>query len=129
MTKPARAFATAADRARDVIAILRRYRMPVSTEALLQAAIAEVLTREAVTFQRETVLSARDRPDFLLPPGLAIEVKIKGPVSAVLRQLERYAEHDRVGAVLLVTTRPDHIVPAEINGKPILCVCIGSAFL
>lgn len=103
--------------------------MAQTTERDLQAAIAEVLTRNGIAFEREVSLSARDRPDFMLDPGLALEVKVKGPVSEVIRQLSRYVESPRVSAVLLVTTRATHIVPDTIEGKTIITICIGGAFL
>lgn len=69
--------------------------------------------------QREVVLTARDRPDFMVGP-LAIELKVKGSPADVARQLMRYAEHPSVGAILLVTTRSSHrAMPAQMCGKPV----------
>lgn len=117
-------------RAQDLAALLRAHRMPQATERQLQDAIAKVLARSAVAFSREHRLSTTERPDFFVAPGVCVEVKVGGPSSEVLRQLARYAEHDVVEELLLVTTRRTHdVMPAEVCGKPLTTVCVGSAFL
>lgn len=59
--------------------------------------------------------------------GIAIEVKVKGQVAEVLRQLRRYANHERIQGLVLVTTRRLHAasMPAEMNGKPLAVAMIG----
>jgi hypothetical protein len=109
--------------------VLQGYRMAQSTERELQGAIEEALRIEGFDFQREPKLTAHDRPDFLVVPGVAVEVKIMGPVAAVRRQIARYAEIEGVEVVLLVTTHRDHVVPETLEGKPVLSVYVGSAFL
>lgn len=116
-------------RAHEVIEVLRGYKLAQGTEKDLQAAIAKVLFDEGFSFEREARLSAEDRPDFLVLPGVAIEVKIKGPIAAILRQLARYAMHQAVRVVLFVTTCRDHVAPEVLEGKPVLTVYVGSAFL
>jgi hypothetical protein len=96
-----------------------------SEEKYLQDGLQVIFQREAVVFWREHNLSFRDRPDFFLPfSGIAIEVKVNGATSAVLRQLERYATHDEVKAILLITTRLRHQMPEQLNGKPVAVVTI-----
>ncbi len=103
-------------------------RLTSPNEAGLQRAIAELLDSGGYTFEREVVLSPRDRLDFLVMEpeqqrGAAIETKIDGGVSALLRQLSRYTEHDRVTALIVVTTRSRHTnLPSTLGGKPLLCV-------
>lgn len=116
--------------ARDVMDTLRRFRMAQTTERELQNAIETVLQQEGFDFEREAELGPQDRPDFLLADGVALEVKVLGTPSSVERQLRRYAEHASVHAVLLVTTRYNHRPPAELEGKPVLTLCVGGgAFL
>jgi hypothetical protein len=61
------------------------------------------------------VLGPRDRPDFLIDGRIVVECK--GPrhrEGAVLRQLDRYAAHERVEWIVLATARamrmPDEFV-------------------
>lgn len=114
--------------AREVVETLDDYRLAQNNEAELQGAIEKVLREEGFLFEREARLSARDRPDFLVAPGVALEVKVNGSVPEVERQLKRYAESARVAVLLLVTTRGQHLMPAALEGKPVLTLFVGSAF-
>ena len=57
---------------------------------------------------------------------IAMEIKIKGATADVRRQLWRYAEHEAVRAILLVTTRSLQAaqIPEEMNGKPVRVLCL-----
>lgn len=83
---------------------IAEHRYTVNNEAELQAAIADVLDAAG---QREHRLTDTERPDFLID-GIAIECKVAGTQIAALRQCQRYARHDDVQAVLLVTTKAAH---------------------
>lgn len=72
---------------------------------------------------REHHLGRADRPDFFLRDlGIAVEVKVAGSRMEVVRQLQRYALHDEVRGVVLVTTRTCHEMPADLCGKPVAVV-------
>lgn len=90
-------------------------------ESELQENIAGLLTSHKVAFQREHSLSANDRIDFLVSGGLGIEVKIGGRRADLLRQVYRYAEHEAIAELLVVTSLTRHIAgaPAAIRGKPV----------
>ncbi len=93
------------------------------TERDLQSAVADRLC-ERFEVSREKALSRRDRPDFLVAGtgfDVAVEVKVKGPRNAVLRQLGRYAAHGEVGAVVLASARRTLLagIPSMIHGKPV----------
>ena len=64
------------------------------------------------------------RLDFFLD-GLAIEVKIDGSLSALTRQVHRYAQHSAVTGIIVVTSLPrlKHL-PDAINGKPVRFVVV-----
>jgi hypothetical protein len=114
--------------AAEVTSILRRSRLLVSSEAALQASIAAALTAAGVDHQAEARLSAGSRIDFLTPAGVGIEAKVKYPRRAIYRQLERYAGHEAITALVLVTGTSLGLPPA-INGKPVFFVSIGRAAL
>jgi hypothetical protein len=120
-----------------------------STEDELQRGLAIVFTAEEMAFERERRLTPQDRADFILwegekvgpveevPPAavpmprwLALEVKVDGSLSAVTRQLHRYAQHPQVDALLLVTTRAQHLrLHGEtMNGKPVRVHVVRNAF-
>lgn len=83
----------------------------------LQDALAAVLPHS-----QEYALSPEDRVDFYLD-GEAVEVKISGSRSQVLRQLFRYAQHDKVTSLILVTTRMAHRnLPPSIHNKPLTII-------
>jgi hypothetical protein len=94
----------------------RRFR--VQRELALQDAIDAVLVEEGIAFEREHELSKRDRPDFWVAP-IAVEVKVDGSFAEVLRQLHRYAQHESVEGILLVTSRAQHTagLPETLTGR------------
>jgi hypothetical protein len=109
-----------ADELDDVLEHLRAFRFDASTEDTFQLAVARALQLRGAAFEREVRLSARDRIDFLLGGGIGLELKINGAPSEVTRQLLRYAESDRISALVLVTTRALHrAMPAVLLGKPL----------
>ncbi|HKY40665.1 MAG TPA: hypothetical protein VJN18_32240 [Polyangiaceae bacterium] len=105
--------------AADLAAILRRYRLPVSNEAEMQGAVEKALQREAVPYRRE-VVQGGDRIDFVVA-RVGIELKVKGSVATVTRQLFRYARWEDLNELLVVTSVGQHLgLPRSLNGKPIV---------
>lgn len=99
---------------------LRSLRLPFTSEQVLQDAVWNELQTLGVDCQREHRFNATDRVDFFTAEGLAIELKIDGTRNTVLRQLIRYAEHDSVKALLLLTTCSRHLgMPSTLQGKPL----------
>lgn len=93
----------------------------------LHNAVAYALTFANIFHVLEYELSKRDRVDFFLPSmGLAIECKVDGGTAEVVRQLDRYASHDVVRALLLVTTRMRHGVqiPSTLRDKTVTTVVL-----
>lgn len=70
--------------------------------------------------------SAHDRPDFMVG-RIAVEVKVDGGVSPLIRQVWRYAEHDEVAAIVVVTTKSSHRNAAgpTFRNKPTIVVYLG----
>jgi hypothetical protein len=109
----------------DVLALLRSHRLSCGSEAELQVAIMDLLEQHGVEFQREHRLNRADRIDFFLADGNGIEVKIDGSAPALIRQLHRYAQHDSIQGLIVVTSRARLTqMPSEINGKPIEVVSL-----
>lgn len=116
---------------------IESYRIRFATEADVQLAIDDIFHRAGYYYEREYRLSAQERPDFLVSAShapmartketIAVEVKIKGRASDIIRQLTRYAMHARVHGLVLVTTRRLHAarMPTELNGKPLAVAMIG----
>lgn len=98
--------------------LLAGFRYRFTDERDLQDGIERVLRSSGSPYRREPVLSAPDRPDFLVD-DIAIEIKIQGSLSQLLRQVSRYATHDEVHGILVVGTPVWLVqVPGEIVGKP-----------
>ena len=97
----------------------------VADEYVLQAKIKECLHEYGIGYQKEYRLGSRNRVDFLVTGGIAIEVKqgtTKPNQTRVIHQLLRYASYEEVKAIILVVDRNVHL-PSEINGKP--CISYG----
>jgi hypothetical protein len=99
----------------DIYHALREFQIPYMTEARMHAAVAEILTRRGWPFTQECRLSDTDRIDFLAG-DVGIECKIDGGPTEVLMQCQRYTEHERVGSLILVTSRASHRFEADFLG-------------
>lgn len=99
-----------------------------ATERDLQQGLARLFETAGFAADREVALGPAERPDFMID-GIAIEVKVKGTRDQLERQITRYAGHDHVAGVLVVTNRVRHRdLPPLINGKPVHVVCLATAF-
>ncbi len=102
---------------------------PCSDEYGYQDQLESWLKTTREFFLREVVLSKTDRVDFLVD-GIAVELKVKCPANEILRQLARYAQHDEVREILLISVTRAALqnLPPTLNGKPVRGLHIGSAF-
>ena len=77
--------------------------------------------------EREVRLSDGDIVDFMIN-GVAVEVKLKGAKSTIYRQLVRYAKHESVKGILLVSSVAMGL-PPEIEGKPARIASLAQGWL
>ena len=142
MTRPPVVLPTAA-----VGSVLRAVSLEVArrtwrgtSEKDLQLAMAAMLGGELPAalvpyrFEREYVLDDASRVDFALvledgpadtsPHLIALEMKVAGGVTEVASQIQRYAGHPLVAAVLFASTSPRLVygMPKALRGKPVLGV-------
>jgi hypothetical protein len=102
----------------DLAKILRGYRFLGATENDLCLGISHALEAAGVWFLRE-VQCEGGRLDFLCG-DVAIEVKIKGSLADLTRQVHGYLKDPTLAGLLIVTTRSAHRdLPSEISGKPV----------
>jgi hypothetical protein len=81
-----------------------------------------------VTWSREARLGPGEVPDFMVD-RIAVEVKMNSAQPrAVVRQLERYARHQAVGSLILLSNRAIAL-PRTLEGKPVYNVSLGKAWL
>lgn len=112
-----------ADYLRLVADVIGNTRFAFTTELDLQEGLVQLFEMRKFAFEREAVLSPTDRIDFLLPDGIGVEVKIDRSLTSVTRQLFRYAKHDRISGLILVTSRIRLLnLPSQLNGKTVLAV-------
>lgn len=110
-----------------------------SREAQLHARVAAELllwldARPRGMVATEYRIGDRDRVDLFVEvtpsTGIAVEIKVAGVLPDVAEQLLRYAEHDEVVGILLVTTRSAHLqIPGELLGKPCRVLCLSHYLL
>lgn len=116
-------------RAEELVKLLESYRYDESAESALQAGVAAVLERAGAPFEREVRLTRSDRIDFMVG-GLGVECKMDGSLSALTRQLHRYAQLPAIDGLVVVTTRARLArVPHTLNGKPIAVVVTAGGLL
>lgn len=103
-----------------IIELCRTLRCQTAVEKALQDALEPLLMANFSIVEREVRLGPGDVVDFLVEGSVAVEVKVDGSPMAVTRQLHRYAEHDQVRELVLVTTRAKHrSVTPTLRGKPV----------
>jgi hypothetical protein len=98
-----------------------------TSEADLHLYLGDALEAAGIGHTHEAWLDKQSRIDFLTVDGVGIEVKVAGSQMGVMSQLQRYADHDRVKGLVLVTTKADHErVPLYGYGVPVgLCSLVG----
>jgi hypothetical protein len=121
-----RAFAT-----RRIADAIRGCRFRYHDEDGLQRGIAAALEGAQWPVEREVRLDSRSRIDLLvdvqLPRGsihVGVEAKIASSPAAVLRQVRRYLDSDRIDGLVLVTTRVRHLAVATTSDKPLEVVSL-----
>lgn len=98
--------------------LIKSYDYNINNEKDFQDGIEMVLCDANIAYHREYFLSREDKPDFFLKPsGTAMEIKIKGSQMQILRQLKRYANHEQVKEIILITTKKINM-PETLSGKP-----------
>ena len=88
--------------ARNIVQAIHAHKIDVSTENAAHAAIFAALIAAGLPARSEVILSSRDRID-LMVETVGVEVKVKGSKRDIFRQLERYAEHQKIKALVLAT--------------------------
>lgn len=112
----------------DFVRLMRKTPLVLKDEKSVQASIETVLNSYGIDHKREVRLSAEDIVDFMLPGGIAVEVKIKGQKRAIFRQCERYCTHEQVRVLVLMTATTMGF-PSIIKGKPTYYVSLGRSWL
>lgn len=124
------AAADRADAVREWMAELRRAIERVhrsQRESDLQDALARILTAAGISSWREYPHNG-GRLDFLVWHShrlhilrIGIEVKVKGSLAALTRQVFDYLHESDLDGMLVVTTRQSHRdLPSELAGRPVV---------
>jgi plasmid stability protein len=104
----------------EVLRVLAARHYRCSCEAELQELVQTALSDAGLSFQREKRLSVRDRVDFLIEGGVALELKVKVTEKNLLSQILRYAESAEVDAIVVAGTCHSVLrLPARAHGKPV----------
>lgn len=96
----------------------------LGTERILQDDVEKHLLATKVPHKREYILGPGERVDFLIYGFCAVELKMRANKRSIIRQLERYALHDVVKAIVLVSNTP-LALPPLILGKPTRFISLG----
>lgn len=107
---------------------LKQQPLPMDTEQRAQECLERRLAQAGIPFSRHAALAPGDIPDFIVAESIVVELKIKGAALSVYRQCERYAAHESVTAIILLTGRA-MTLPETISAKPTLVVHMGAAWL
>lgn len=114
----------------DVIRLVQRSRLDLSSEKHLQEGVAEVLQGAGIAYEREKRLSAKDIPDFLIAGGVVVECKMrnKSKKMDIFRQLARYATYPEVTAIILASNVSMGL-PPEIEGTPLFAASLSQGWI
>ena len=113
-----------------IIALLRKKRFSLHNEKALQREMEDYLikTLPAGEVRREHILDPGSIIDFLIAPGIGIEVKTKGAKRDILKQCTKYCTFEEVKALILVTNLAMGF-PDQLNGKDCYVLKLGAAWL
>lgn len=106
-------------------------RLNLTNEKTAQAELGQKLESLNIPFTREYRLSDADIVDFAIPIDngiLAVELKLKAPKRAIYRQLCRYALHEEVKFIVLMSAT-SMTLPDTIHDKPSAIISLGRAWL
>lgn len=114
----------------DVIRLVQRSRLDLSSEKHLQEGVAEVLKAAGIAYEREKRLSPKDIPDFLITGGVVVECKMrnKSKKMDIFRQLVRYATYPEVTAIILASNVTMGL-PPELEGKPLFAASLSHGWI
>lgn len=114
----------------DVIRLVQRSRLDLSSEKHLQEGVAEVLKAAGIAYEREKRLSPKDIPDFLIAGGVVVECKMrnKSKKMDIFRQLARYAIYPEVTAIILASNVSMGL-PPEIEGTPLFAASLSQGWI
>ena len=110
-----------------VCSALKGRKLPLENEKVLQGRMEEIFTESAVEFDREFWLDKESKPDFMID-GVAVEVKITGSRLEIYRQVQRYAKHEAVKAIILVTNKSIGTIVLHEN-KPFKLIALNRSWL
>jgi len=108
--------------------VLAGKKLPLKNEKRLQFELELMFIEAGLTFEREHRLSDEDVVDFLFEGGIAMECKLKEGKMAIYKQLERYAKHQAVEKIVLITNTAMGL-PESINGKDSYLISLGEAWM
>lgn len=113
----------------EIVRLLSRYRLDLSTEKHLQEGIEQAFKESGIPFEREKRLSPQDIPDFLVDGGIVVECKMrKARKIATFRQLSRYAAYPEVTAIILASNLSMGLPPV-MDGKPVYAASLSAGWL
>jgi len=104
--------------------LINGYSFNFCSEKDWQDAIDAVFTVNRIPFEREVEISGKERIDFMVG-DIGLEIKIGFAYAAVIRQLSRYALNERIGELILLTSRSQHQMPATMHGKKLTTINFG----
>lgn len=112
---------------REVVVALHGKRLPMHDEKACQEAIANILREGHIPFIREAKV-AGGVIDFKVSLATGVEVKLKGSIADIRRQVNRYAADQSLTGIVLVTARPVGLT-SLMRGKPVTEFDLARAWL
>lgn len=107
--------------------ILSSQKFVLDNEKSVQLQIENVLIDRKIEYKREFSLNDADIIDFMIG-DIGLEVKLKCPKRQIYRQCVRYAEHEEIKTLLLMSATAMGL-PTEILGKPVYALSLTKAWL
>ncbi len=96
-------------------------------EAAVREDLATYLDSQGYKVQRDHPLTEHDIPDFLIEIGgytIVLQIKLRARRTRIQEQLRRYAQHEAVDAILLLSETMQRL-PTKLEQKPALLLTVG----
>lgn len=114
--------------ARRIATAITSARINLTSEATAHRDVENALSGAGIEFKSEVQLSASDRIDVLCG-AVGVEIKVGHSRRSIWKQLQRYAKHGNIEALVLATGTAFPAAVVDVDGVPLVVADLSRGWL